>query len=300
MAEIKKRLAELEKGEKALQKSAASAAASVGAETAEVTKERVGAETAEATKEPVDTETTEATAEKLQEVDTLTGDLAKIEAMFEKQLGGTTEGITELPAKTLEQIDAELTRLEGEVTKEEEKQAQTAFDQLKEKYPWITENRMEFMYAIPPNPKSKDFTSWQDDWSKVLSDYARLSVLHVLYISKLLAEKPFSEFRDRDQAIRLIGDYLVDKKLAKWTTKNREELRVLWKSKEELASDIEKWGTENAGTEPVIVQELKGADQVFSTIPEDEWEEIFKILKKRKKITVDKTDSGQIFIKFLI
>ncbi len=276
MAELKKRMAELEKIDKAVQKTATETAATAGSETAEATKEKLG------------------------EVDVLTSQLGDIEAMLDKEAGVTQEGISEIPTKTLEQIEAELTKLETEVAKEAEEKILTTFEKLKETYPWIAETRMEFMYAIPPNPKSKDFSSWQEDWSRVLSDYARLTMLHILYISKLLGEKPFCDFRDRDQAIKLIANYLVEKKLAKWITKSREELRVYWKSMEELANDVEKWGAENAGGVPVIAQELKDADQAFSTIPEEEWDEIFKILKKRKKISVDKTDSGQVYVKFLI
>lgn len=275
MEEIKKRLGELEKAEKAVQKSASKVPASV------------------------DSETTEATAEKLQEVDTLSGQLANVEAMLDKELGGVTEGISEVPAKTLEEIESELARLEGEIAKEEEVKVQTTSDKLKEIYPWIAENRSEFMYAIPPNPNSKDFSSWQEEWSRVLFDYARLTILHVLYMKKLMGEPPFADFRDRDHAIELIANFLVEKKLAKWITKSREELRVYWKSMEELAGEVDKWARDNAVLDPMLIQEFKDADQVFSTIPDEEWDEIFKILKKQKKISLIKLDSGQQAIKFL-
>ncbi len=285
LAEVKKKLAELEKIDKVVQKSATEAAASAGSETAEAT---------------ADSETTEATKEKLGEVDDLTSQLGDIEAMLDKEAGVTPEGVSEIPTKTLEQIETELARLETEVAKEAQEKVLTAYEKLKEIYPWMTETRSEFMYAIPPDPKSKDFASWQEDWSRVLFDYARLAVLHVLYMKKLLGEPPFSNFRDRDKAVELIANYLVGKKLARWITKSREEIRILWKSLEEMAGEVEKWATENVGSEPVILQELKDAGQIFSTLPDEEWEEIFKILKKQKKITMIKLDSGQEAIKFYI
>ncbi len=285
LAEVKKKLAELEKIEKVVQKTAAETAASAGSETTEATE---------------GSETTEATKVKLGEVDDLTSQLGDIEAMLDKEAGVNAEGISEVPAKTLEQIETELARLETEVAKEAQEKVLTTYDKLKEIYPWVAEERSAFMYAIPSNPKSQDYSSWQEEWSRVLCDYARLALLHVLYMKKLIGEPPFSNFRERDRAIQEIATYLVGKKLARWITKSKEELRVLWKSMEELAGDVEVWAIENVGSEPIIMQELKDAGQVFSTLPEDEWDEIFKILKKKKKITMIKLDSGQEAIKFIV
>ena len=278
MAELQKRLAELEAKEKEIQKDTSSALASM------------------------DSETAEANAQKLQEVESLIGDLANIEAILDKGFNNSTEISPSLPSKTLEQIELELAILEEEVAKEDQVKTRSVFEQLQaiKENAWIAQERYNFMYSIPPDPKSKDFSSWQDDWGRVLMDYARLAVLHIVYMTKLINEPPFSNFRERERAVRLIANYLVGKKLARWISKNQEELRVLWKSMEELASDVEKWAIENYGSQPIILQELKEANQVFSTLPEEDWEEIFKILKKRKKILIDKTKSGDIFIKFLV
>lgn len=281
MAELKKRMAELEKIDSAVQKSAAEVAASASSETA-------GSETSEVTKE------------KLGEVDDLTSQLADVEAMLDKEAGVNAEGISVVPTKTLEQIETELARLETEVAKEAQEKVLTTYEKLKEIYPWITEERSAFMYTIPANAKSQDFASWQEEWSRVLCDYARLALLHVLYMKKLVGEPPFSNFRERDRAVQEIANYLVGKKLARWITKGKEELRVLWKSMEEMAGDVEQWAIENAGDQPIIMQELKDAGQVFSTLPDEEWDEIFKILKKKKKISMIKLDSGQEAIKFYI
>ena len=48
------------------------------------------------------------------------------------------------------------------------------YEQILKDYPWLEEDRYEFMYSIPDHKKNpSDFESWKTEWSKVLFDYGK-------------------------------------------------------------------------------------------------------------------------------
>lgn len=279
MEEIKQKLAEIEKIESAVKTSAEEFTQDVGAGNFD--------------------QVADASAEKMKNVEMLSSQLSDIEAMLQKELGGDVAEGEALPKTALEDIENELAKIEQEIATEEQVELTTIFDKVLELYPWLGDPRKAFMYAIPSDPKSKDFTSWREEWSRVLFDFARLSILHVVYLKKLMGEQPFTQFRDRDKAIAAISDYLVGKKLAKYNSKDKEVLRIYWKSYDEWADEVDKWAHDNAILDPVLLMDLREAEQPFSTLLDEDWEEIFKILKKEKKITLIKLDSGETAIKFI-
>jgi len=277
MEEIKRKLAEIDKIESAVKTSAEELAETAGGEDLDAVEE--------------------AAAGKMKDVENLTGQLSSFEGMLEKELAG--EQTEEISPQALEDIEAELAKLEQEVATEEEVEVATIYDKVLQLYPWISDPRKAFMYAMPPDPKSKDYSSWRQEWSRVLFDFARLSIIHVVYLKKLMGEQPFANFRERDKALSSIADYLVEQKLANFRSKDKEALRVFWKSYQEWADEVDQWAHDNAILDPVLKDDLREADQPFSSLPDEDWEEVFKILKKEKKITQIKLDSGETAVKFI-
>jgi hypothetical protein len=277
MEEIKLKLAEIEKIESAVRTSAQELAESTGDESLDTPAE--------------------AAAGKMKNVEELTGQLSSIQGLMEQEFAG--ESMEEISPQALSDIESELAKLEEEVAAEEEVEVATIYDKVLQLYPWIADPRKAFMFAVPPDPKSKDYLSWRQEWSRVIFDFARLSILHVVYLKKLMGEQPFANFRDRDKALASIADYLVEQKLANYKSKDKEALRVYWKSTQEWADEVDQWARDNAVLDPMLKEDLRAADQPFSSLPNEDWDEIFKILKKQKKINQIKLDSGETAIKFL-
>jgi hypothetical protein len=277
MEEIKRKLAEIEKIESAVKTSAQELAEATGDETLDTNAEAAG---------------------KMKSVEDLTGQLSSIQGLMEQEFAG--EGTEEISPQALSDIENELAKLEEEVATEEEIEVATIYDKILQLYPWISDPRKAFMYAVPPDPKSKDFMSWRQEWSRVIFDFARLSILHVVYVKKLMGEQPFANFRERDKALASIADYLVEQKLANYKSKDKEALRIYWKSHQEWADEVYEWASDNALLDPVLKEDLRAADQPFSTLPDEDLDEVIKILKKQKKISQIKLDSGETAVKFLL
>jgi len=157
------------------------------------------------------------------------------------------------------------------------------------------------MYSIPNKKNSiKDYESWKNEWSKVLYDYARYAILHILYLRKLESEKPFSNFEDRHTALQEIAQALVDKKQAEWLSKSKEKLRVYWKSIDNWAEEIYEWAMEISPLEPILVFEIRESNKEFSNLPNEDLIKIFKILEKDRRGKIIKSDDGQISFKIKI
>ncbi|GAB4322816.1 MAG: hypothetical protein Kow0069_27720 [Promethearchaeota archaeon] len=197
----------------------------------------------------------------------------------------------------MKEVEAELAQLEKEVA-EEKVVVRPLYDQLVELYPWLAEEKYAFMFSTPPDPKSREFRDWLEDWGKVVFDYARLAVMHVLYVRELMGQPPFSNFRDRDGAIRAIAEHLVAKKLASWVSRKKEGLRVYWKTLEEWADEVFRWARDNALVDPVLLDEFAEAEMPFSTLPADDWKVILKILKKKKLAQVVPLSGGKKAVQF--
>jgi len=197
------------------------------------------------------------------------------------------------------EIETELQRLEKEILKEQMKSAVAVsiFDKLCEEHEWINQPQYGFMYVMPDKKKDKkNFESWLDDWKKVLFDYAKIAAQHIIYFKKLLSEKPWSEFRDRINAIRAISDALVKDKIAEWLDKKKEKLRVYWRSLEEWADEIVNWAREYAYTEPIFIEDIRNADKEFSTLPEEDLIKIFNIIEKNGDGVKYKLKDGKVAI----
>ena len=148
-----------------------------------------------------------------------------------------------------EAIEQEIVGEKGVVAKEV-----STYELLLNDHPWLEEKRYVFMFSIP-NRKTNitDFESWKSEWSKVLFDYARFAVLHILYIRETSSQKPFSNFTKRELYIKEIAEELISQNQAKWLSKEKKRLRVYWKTLEAWSDDIYKWCYENGKIEPIMI-----------------------------------------------
>lgn len=198
--------------------------------------------------------------------------------------------------KELKSIEQELVGEEGVIAKEI-----STYELLLNDYPWLEEKRYVFMYSIPNKKINlKDFESWKNEWTKVLFDYARYAILHILYLRKLESEKPFSKFEDRNTALEIIAQELVDKKQAEWLSKSKEKLRIYWKTLDNWAEEIYQWAMEISPLEPILIFEIRESNKAFSTLPKEDLLEIFKRLEKNERGKIIKSEDGQISFKIKI
>jgi hypothetical protein len=237
----------------------------------------------------------------IKEEDFKIADLAYIEEEFDKLetiLNSQTGDIdNKIYKRHAQHIEAELQDLEEEIIAEKgqiEKRL-TAYEKLIDAYPWLEEERKKFMFSMPDKSKQKnDYMSWKTEWAKVLFDYARFAVLHIIYVREMNSQKPFSDFTHREQYILEIAEELISQNQAKWLTKKKDKLRIYWKTLEVYSDEIYKWAYDNGKIEPIMVFELREATQEdFSNLPLEDLEEIFKILAKNRRAIILKLENGQ-------
>ncbi|MFW9818206.1 MAG: hypothetical protein ACFFE5_01255 [Candidatus Thorarchaeota archaeon] len=218
----------------------------------------------------------------------------KLENILSSKLGEIDQ---KLYRQHAEQVEAELQTLEQEILGEKgliEKKL-TVYENLLKAYPWLEEERKKFMYSMPDKKQNKnDYTSWKVEWAKVLFDYARFAVLHIIYIREVSSEKPFLNFTKREDYVKEIAEELISQNQAEWLSKEKDKLRVYWKTLEAWSDEIYNWCYENGKIEPVMIYELREATQEdFSSLPLEDLEEIFKILAKNRKVIILKLENGQ-------
>jgi len=226
--------------------------------------------------------------------------LDKIEDFLTSKLGQIDEKAYQLNAELIEQelqlIEKEIIGEQGVVAKEV-----SSYELVLNDHPWLEEKRYVFMYSIPNRKTNhKDYESWKSEWSKVLFDYARYAILHILYLRKLESEKPFSKFEDRHTALKEIAQELVDKSQAEWLSKSKEKLRIYWKSVDNWAEEIYEWAMEISPLEPILIFEIRESNKDFSNLPSEDLMKIFKLLEKAQRGKIIKLDDGQISFKIQI
>ncbi|MHA1824920.1 MAG: hypothetical protein ACTSXM_13775 [Promethearchaeota archaeon] len=232
--------------------------------------------------------------------DNLETRLNKIEDFLTSNLGQVD---TKAYKQNAEEIERELQLIETEIIGEKAVVAKevSTYELLLNDHPWLEETRYIFMYSIPnKKTNTKDYESWKTEWLKVLFDYARYAILHILYIRKMHTVKPFANFEDRDTAIRELAEGLVDKKQAEWLSKNKEKLRVYWKSLDNWAEDIYEWAMEISPLEPILIFEIRESNQEFSNLPREDIKKIFKMLEKDRRGKIIELEDGQMSFKIKV
>jgi hypothetical protein len=207
---------------------------------------------------------------------------------------------TESEEINLTDIAAELESIKTQIIpKPEVVVEETPYEKLLNEHPWLEEARYEYMYSAPVKKKNaKDYESWIDEWSKIIYDYARLSVLHILYLRKLNAEKPFSKLENRDGAIAAIAQKLVEQNVGVWLNKKtKEAIRVYWKTLDEWADEIFEWAKNSNKYDPILTFEIRESGEMFAELPKRDLTRIFKQLEKEEKGEIIKTDKGEITFK---
>jgi hypothetical protein len=97
-------------------------------------------------------------------------------------------------AENASYIEAQLQKLEEEIVGEVGiiENELSPYEKLLNQYPWLEQNRFSFMYTVPDQKKKpKDYESWKTEWAKVLFDYAKCAILHIIYLRELYSQKPF-------------------------------------------------------------------------------------------------------------
>ncbi|MHA1467052.1 MAG: hypothetical protein ACTSQD_04225 [Promethearchaeota archaeon] len=264
----------------------------------ELKKQRELKEREEATEKTVDAEQKEIDSEEKDR-----SNLSNIESRLNEIDQFLLKQFEQIETKTYdpEFIETQLQVLEKEIVGEKgliEKEL-TAYEQLLNSYPWLEEERMKFMYSMPNKKKQEsDYISWRTEWSKVLFDYSRYAILHIIYIRELVSEQPFSNFTNRELYIKEIAEELIEQEMAQWLSKKKDSLRVYWKTLEVWADEIYDWAYEEGKLEPVMIYELREAtSKDFSNLPMEDLEAIFKILAKNRRAKVLKLDDGQLAFK---
>lgn len=249
----------------------------------------------------------EATEEAIEDETIEKAPTEEIEARLDKIEDFLTSKMGVIDRKAYEQhaaeIDRELQLIEMEIIGEKGVVAKevSTYELLVNDYPWLEEKRYVFMYSIPNRKINlKDYESWKNEWSKVLFDYARYAILHILYLRKLESEKPFSKFEDRNTALKEIAEELVNKKQAEWLSKSKEKLRVYWKSIDNWAEEIYKWAMDISPLEPILIFEIRESNKEFSNLPNEDIVKIFKILEKDQRGKIIQLDNGQLSFKLKI
>lgn len=277
LEDLRKELARLKelRGQKAKEKQEA---------IQEAGTEKIGEE---ATIEKLPSEEIEARLDKIE--DFLTSKLGEIDQKAYKQNAAQIE-------KELQEIELEIIREKGVVVREI-----STYELLLNDYPWLEEKRYVFMFSLP-NKKTnlKDFESWKSEWSKVIFDYARYAILHILYLRKLESVNPFSKFDNRNSALKELAEELVNKEQAEWLSKSKEKLRVYWKSLDNWAEEIYDWAMEISPLEPILIFEIRESNKDFNTLPHNDIIKIFKILEKDKRGKIIKLDDGQLSFKIKV
>ena len=198
-------------------------------------------------------------------------------------------------------IEAQLQALEEEIIGETGviERELSPYERLTNEYPWLEEQKYEFMYSIPNKKKNpNDYESWKLEWSKVTFDYAKYAILHIIYLREVISEKPFSNFQNRQEAIKEIAEELINQELAKFISKKQDKIRVYWKTLEVWADDLYDWAIDSGKVGPILIYEIRESDQKgLNSLPKDDLEEVFRILSKDNRGTIIRTEDGQIAFK---
>ena len=224
--------------------------------------------------------------------------LNEMDKLIVTQIEGIEQGTYEEHA---DYIKTQFQTLEEEIIGEKgiiEKEL-SPYEQLLNDYPWLESAKHKFMYDIPDKKKTPtDYESWKVEWAKVTFDYAKYAILHIIYLREIISEKSFTNFQNRQEAVKEIAEELVSQELAKYISKKKEKIRVYFKSLEYWAHSLYDWAIDTGKVGPILMFEIRECEQKgLNNLPKDDLEEIFRILSKSDRGRIIKTDDGQLAFK---
>jgi len=183
---------------------------------------------------------------------------------------------------------------ETEIKKEDERGTQ--IKKLWEIYKWADNHeKFPWMYFIPDKKSSGDnwkenFEAWKNDWVKFTIDWARVYIFHILDMYEIVKEKPYIFLNEREKAINIIFKNLVDmkrgkNKLAQWIGKDKNKIRIYWRSLDEWANLLYEWAINGGGDIFTLIDLKKAGEEIpgFDTLPDEDIREIINILVRQKK-----------------
>ncbi|TXT57727.1 MAG: hypothetical protein BAJATHORv1_10431 [Candidatus Thorarchaeota archaeon] len=146
---------------------------------------------------------------------------------------------------------------------------------------WGDRNESEWMYHVPE--RKEDRGMWAQEWADFLLEWTQNKVVHVISVTMFIKEAPFNDILGKSDAFKMIGDALVDKEMADWTSRKKRQLRVYWRPLEEWADIIYQWALDTGHTrldvKSIMIQE---ADQDFASLPEKDLHIVIELMVEKE------------------
>lgn len=198
-------------------------------------------------------------------------------SVSEMQDRGKTEPVMDTQLTALER-DLERLKIELRPVEVEKKAVKVA--RLQDILPsWVEK---PWMYVTPTDPDQ--LQSWGSTWGDFLLEFAEFKAVHILNLLEARKEFPFSnrlikKKLSMDQ-MQLVGQNLIDRDFGAWWDERKTRLRIYWKVLEEWSEIIYEWALQT-GRELVSLFELANACEIWSSLPQEELQEILRRLVTR-------------------
>jgi len=163
---------------------------------------------------------------------------------------------------------------------------------------WI---KKPWRYMIPDDPKLRE--DWLLTWSDFLISYCKAKKYFLVNISDIVNEFPFKNPIHRTKLstdhVILLGDYLVEKKRARWWNEElKDRIRIYWKTLAEHADDFYDYAFLH-GLDLFTAYDIKKLDQEWSNIPPREIGLVMRILVSSKRAKWADSDKKTIELNLL-
>jgi len=142
------------------------------------------------------------------------------------------------------------------------------------KFGWL---KKPWMYTRPKNLEL--IIKWREMWINFIVDYAQQKNIHLINKNDLRQEHPFNKM---DQlAFEDVVNALVESGYAKWWDKDKQQLRIYWRSLEQWAEQLFKIAKEKQKNVITGVSGILELEPKLTIMPKKDIEEIIKIMVER-------------------
>ena len=236
--------------------------------------------------------------------------LEEIEKELAAELNETSASEASIPSEVPEQADIPVGTTEQGVKQTLQQGKTAAITQVQttprqavqEDFEAPTWVKKPWMYARPRKPSQ--LNSWLESWGDLIVDYAAFYELHLLNLVEHGKQHPFTNKKTGKKLtlreLQEIGSNLEVRELAQWWNDRRTTLRVLWKSLDEWALEIEDYLLESGlMIEVITIADIQNVpNQTWATLPEEDLRAIFSGWVEKGK--ADWIGSTRSAIKFRI